>query len=66
RIRDPQRAKPFKVPLYPLTPALFCLACAYLTYSSIGYAMSQNAIHVSVLLLFSGSVVLAFIHWREK
>lgn len=28
----------FKVPLYPLTPALFCLVCAGLLYSSVVYA----------------------------
>ena len=25
------------MPLYPLTPAVFCLTCAYLFYSSIAY-----------------------------
>src|SRR5690606_590052 len=28
----------FKVPLYPITPALFCLVCAGLLYSSVVYA----------------------------
>jgi len=49
-----------------LTPAVFCLACAYLTYSSIGYAISQNAIHVALLLLLSGVAALVVLHWREK
>ena len=66
RWRDPSTPRPFKVPLYPLTPAVFCLACAYLTYSSIGYAISQNAIHVALLLLLSGVVALVALHWREK
>lgn len=66
RWRDPQTPRPFKVPLYPLTPAVFCLACAYLTYSSIGYAISQNAIHVALLLLLSGVAALVVLHWREK
>jgi APA family basic amino acid/polyamine antiporter len=66
RWRDPSTPRPFKVPLYPLTPAVFCLACAYLTYSSIGYAISQNAIHVALLLLLSGVVALVVLHWREK
>ena len=66
RWRDPSTPRPFKVPLYPLTPAVFCLACAYLTYSSIGYAISQNAIHVALLLLLSGVVALLVLHWREK
>ena len=66
RWRDPQTPRPFKVPLYPLTPAVFCLACAYLTYSSIGYAISQNAIHVALFLLLSGVLALGVLHWREK
>jgi amino acid transporter len=66
RWRDPSTPRPFKVPLYPLTPAVFCLACAYLTYSSIGYAISQNAIHVALFLLLSGVAALVVLHWREK
>lgn len=38
RRRDPQRARPFRVPLYPVTPLLFCATCAYMLYSSIDYA----------------------------
>lgn len=38
RWRDPQRERPFSVPLYPLTPLLFCVACAGLLYSSALYA----------------------------
>ncbi len=66
RIRDPDRVRPFKVPLYPITPALFTIACAYLTYSSLGYAISQNAIHVSLLLLLSGLVALLILQLKER
>lgn len=38
RQRDPARERPFRVPLYPITPLLFCLTCAGLLYSSIMYA----------------------------
>jgi len=27
----------FRTPLYPLTPVVFCLACAYMLYSSVNY-----------------------------
>lgn len=37
RWREPGRVLPFRVPLYPLTPILFCLACAYMLHSSIAY-----------------------------
>ena len=35
-------ADPFRVPLYPLTPALFCAMCAYMLYSSTNYALSKD------------------------
>ncbi len=38
RRRDPARERPFRVPLYPITPLLFCLVCAALFYSSLLYA----------------------------
>lgn len=66
RWRDPHTLRPFKVPLYPWTPAIFCLACAYLTYSSIGYAISQSAIHVALFLLLSGVLALLVLVWRER
>ena len=66
RWRDPQTPRPFKVPLYPATPAIFCVACAYLTYSSVGYAISQSAIHVALFLLLSGVLALGVLHWRER
>jgi amino acid transporter len=37
RRRDPLRDIPFRVPLYPLTPLLFCASSAYLLYSSLAY-----------------------------
>ncbi|MBM3528396.1 MAG: amino acid permease [Alphaproteobacteria bacterium] len=51
RQRDPDRERPFKVPLYPLTPALFCLICAYLLYSSLAYTGRGALFGVAVLLL---------------
>jgi amino acid transporter len=35
RYREPGHERPFRVPFYPLTPALFCLTCAFLLYSSL-------------------------------
>ena len=37
RARDPAIDRPFRVPLYPLLPILFCATSAYLLYSSIAY-----------------------------
>lgn len=66
RHADPLAPRPFKVPLYPLLPLVFCAACAWLTYSSISYAISQKAIHVSGWLIASGVLALLVLRWRES
>jgi basic amino acid/polyamine antiporter, APA family len=50
RRREPDAARPFRVPLYPLTPALLCLSAAYLLYSSISYAGVGALVGVAVLV----------------
>jgi APA family basic amino acid/polyamine antiporter len=42
RRQQPLNERPFRVPLYPLTPLLFCAMCGYMLYSSVGYAMSKD------------------------
>ncbi|MEW5964601.1 MAG: amino acid permease [Pseudomonadota bacterium] len=37
RCRDPERPIPFRTPLYPLTPLLFCATSAYLLHASLAY-----------------------------
>jgi amino acid transporter len=66
RQADKHTSRPFKVPLYPVLPLIFCAACAWLTYSSITYAISQNAIHVSMGLIASGVFALLILRGREK
>ena len=66
RKTDPSTPRPFKVPLYPELPLIFCAACAWLTYSSATYAISQKAIHVSFWLITSGVVALLILRAREK
>ena len=51
RHREPERERPFRVPLYPLTPALFCLTCAFLLYSSLVYTGLGALVGVAVLLI---------------
>lgn len=38
RLREPGRQRPFRVPLYPLLPLVFCSTCAYMLHASIEYA----------------------------
>lgn len=66
RAKDPQAERPFKVPLYPLTPILFCLTCGYLTYSSVTYAMSKGAVYISLLVMAVGVVALVITHFFDK
>lgn len=51
RQRRPHAVRPFKVPLYPVTPIIFCGSCAYLLYSSLMYTGVGALIGVAVLLL---------------
>lgn len=38
RQRDPDLERPFRVPLYPLVPLIFCGTCVYMLYSAFVYA----------------------------
>ncbi|BAZ09466.1 amino acid permease-associated region [Calothrix sp. NIES-4071] len=50
RHREPEIHRPFRVPLYPIIPLLFCATCAYLLYSSITYTGMNGTVGVLVLL----------------
>ena len=50
RRREPDRDRPFRVPLYPLTPALFCLSCLYMLYSSLAYTGFGALVGIVVVL----------------
>jgi amino acid transporter len=46
----PAVADHFKVPLYPITPILFCAMCAFMLYSSVNYALSKDPGSIGALL----------------
>ena len=50
RRREPERDRPFRVPLYPLTPLLFCATSAGMLYSSVAYAGRGALLGVAVML----------------
>jgi amino acid transporter len=56
RRREAQVARPFRVPLYPLTPLLFCASSLYLLYSSLTYTGLGALVGVAVLAV--GAVLL--------
>ena len=66
RRREPATERPFKVPLYPLLPLMFCGMCAYMLWSSLSYVYSQslggwNAAWIGVAVLALGFLLLMFI-----
>lgn len=64
RSREPDAERPFSVPLYPLTPLLFCAACLYMLQSSLSYAGAGSLAGVVVLL--AGIPVLLIARQRER
>ena len=42
RRQEPANRDHFRVPLYPVTPLLFCAMCAFMLYSSTDYALSKD------------------------
>lgn len=54
RIKMPNVPRPFKVPLYPVTPVLFIGFCTYLLYSSLSYT-GRGAL-LGVILLIIGLI----------
>ncbi|MFN2239836.1 MAG: APC family permease [Thermoanaerobaculia bacterium] len=48
---EPDRPRPFTVPLYPVTPLLFAAICGYLLYSSIAYTGAGALVGLAVLAL---------------
>lgn len=64
RIKEPNIKRLFKVPLYPITPIIFCLVCAYLLYSSLMYTGIGALVGVAILAL--GTFFLFFIRKKQE
>ena len=66
RQREPERERPYKVPLYPLLPLLFVAICAAMLWSSLSYVTNQalggfNAAWVGVCVLLAGALLTALL-----
>lgn len=57
RRREPDRPRPFRVPLYPVLPLLFSACSAYLLWSSVVYVKAGALVGVAVLA--AGALLLA-------
>jgi basic amino acid/polyamine antiporter, APA family len=51
RKKHPSRKLPYKVPLYPVTPILFILACIFMLYSSLAFTGKGALIGAAFLAL---------------
>lgn len=58
RVREPDAARPFRVPGYPAVPGIFVLTCAYLLYSSLAYHRTHALVGLGVLAV--GAAVMLF------
>ncbi len=63
RSKEPDAPRPFKVPLYPVLPAVFVCMCGYLLYSSLTYHKGHALVGLGVLAV--GGVLLLFARNRE-
>jgi amino acid transporter len=61
RYKHGELKRDFSVPLYPITPLLFCASCAYLSYSSFTYAHSKGAVYISMYVMLLGIAALIFL-----
>src|SRR5262245_46455680 len=59
RRKEPTVARPFRVPLYPLTPLLFSATAAYLLYASLAYAGTGVVVGLGVLAVGAGVLILS-------
>ena len=63
RVIDPQRPRPFRTPLFPLPPIIFCCTCGYMFYASITYAKGLSIIGLLPLAI---GVPLYFVSDRRS
>jgi APA family basic amino acid/polyamine antiporter len=56
RAKEPNTPRPFRVPGYPVIPAIFVAMCGYLLYSSLAYHGKHAMVGLGVLVV--GAVVM--------
>jgi amino acid transporter len=64
RRKEPHAFRPFRVPLYPVTPLVFCGLCLYMLQSSLSYTGIGALVGVGVLL--AGVPLLFIVRFYEK
>jgi APA family basic amino acid/polyamine antiporter len=64
RAKEPDAPRPFRVPFYPVVPAIFVLMCGYLLYSSLTYHRAHALVGLGVLAV--GAVVLLIAKLKKQ
>ena len=64
RVRFPDVRRPFRVPLYPLLPLVFCATSAYVLYATVAYVKIGALVGIAVLML--GVLLLPWLDSRRK
>lgn len=64
RWRRPDLPRPFRVPLYPVLPLVFCAACLFVLWSSLAYVRLGAMAGVAMLAL--GGVVLLWVRGGQR
>jgi hypothetical protein len=64
RAREPETARPFRVPLYPVPVIVFCGMCAWMLYRSLDYRALGAVVGVAVLLAGAPVHVVLRFGWK--
>ena len=64
RIKDPNIQRPFRAPLHPLLPVVFCLSCLYMLQASLAYTGIGALVGVAVLL--TGLPLFLIAHYSQR
>ncbi len=61
RHKDPELPRHFRVPFYPILPAIFCGCCAFMVLGAVQYKPRESVLGLGVLL-----VGLPFYFWPQR
>jgi len=64
RFRFPDAPRPFKVPLYPFLPILFCATSVYVLYATLAYVKAGAL--VGIVVLAFGTLLLPWFGKARK
>lgn len=65
RLKDARTIRPFRVPLYPITPLVFCGVCVYMLHASLVHTGRGSLLGVGVLLAGVPMLLIQNL-WRKK